>query len=181
MSVLAQRLIAVHNALDTAGIKHAFGGAIALAYCTFDPRATQDLDINIFVPVSDQKKVLEALPPEVKITAANRREITGSGQTRLWWETTPVDVFFNTHPFHEQAASRIRTVPFDGHTIPVLDCLALAVFKAMFNRTKDWADLEAMNEAHQLNLPALHSTLTDLLGPDDPRIPKLNTLTPERA
>lgn len=176
MSVLAQRLLAVHTALETAGIDHAFGGAIALAYCTFDPRGTQDLDINIFVPVNDHATVLAVLPPEVTITRANRQEITKSGQTRLWWDTTPVDVFFNTHPFHEQAASRIRRVPFDGHEIPVLDCLALAVFKAMFNRTKDWADIEAMNEAGQLNLAVVRETLSDLLGNDDPRIDRLTSL-----
>ena len=32
MSVLAQRLLSIDAALDTAGIAHAFGGAIALAY-----------------------------------------------------------------------------------------------------------------------------------------------------
>ena len=34
-----------------------------------------------------------------------------------------------------------------GRRIPVLGCTALAVFKAMFDRTKDWGDIEAMLEA----------------------------------
>lgn len=50
---LDAKLLTAHNALAAAGIDHAFGGAIALAYCTGEPRATADLDINIFSPPSD--------------------------------------------------------------------------------------------------------------------------------
>jgi hypothetical protein len=49
VSVLAQRLLAVHAALDDAGLPHAFGGAIALAYCTLEPRGTRDIDVNVFI------------------------------------------------------------------------------------------------------------------------------------
>src|SRR5262249_41808856 len=45
LSVLAERLIAIHDSLDAAGVPHAFGGAIALAYCTEEPRGTRDLDV----------------------------------------------------------------------------------------------------------------------------------------
>ncbi len=31
--------------------------------------------------------------------------------------------------------------------LPFLSCPDLAVFKVFFNRTKDWADLEAMHDA----------------------------------
>lgn len=175
MSVLADRLLAIHEALVDSGVPHAFGGAIALAYCTGEPRATIDLDINIFLPHDHAAGALAALPREVKLTAANRRELATSGQTRAWWDTTPVDLFFDTHPFHTVAASRAREVPFAGHTIPVLDCTSLAVFKAMFSRTKDWADLEAMAEAGQLDSLAVGAFLSDLLG-DDPRLTRLAAL-----
>ena len=175
MSILAERLLAIHEALGTAGIPHAFGGAIALAYCTGEPRATIDLDINVFLDHDRAEEALTALPGAVKVTAANRRELAATGQTRAWWENTPVDLFFDTHPFHAIAASRVREVPFAGRTIPVLDCTALAVFKAMFNRTKDWADLEAMAEADQLDVVAVGAFLEDLLG-DDPRLARLAEL-----
>ena len=38
---------AVHEGLDSAGVGHGFGGAIALAYYVGEPRATRDMDINI--------------------------------------------------------------------------------------------------------------------------------------
>src|SRR5947209_7381077 len=45
---LAQRVLAIEGALPT--IPHAFGGALALAYYA-EPRATIDIDLNVFVPV----------------------------------------------------------------------------------------------------------------------------------
>lgn len=173
MSVLAYRLLAIHEQLDP--VPHAFGGAIALAYCTGEPRATIDLDINVFLEGALWEKGVSRLPPEVTVTEANRRELSDKGQTRCWWDTTPVDLFFNTHPFHSVAASRVRQVPFAGQLIPVLDCTSLAVFKAFFNRTKDWADLEAMAEAGQLDVDAVGAFLRELLGEDE-RLERLTAL-----
>ena len=36
---LTERIVALHAALDTAGVPHAFGGALALAWCTQPPVA----------------------------------------------------------------------------------------------------------------------------------------------
>ena len=44
-------------------------------------------------------------------------------------------------------STTVREVPFESDTIPVIGCTAVAVFKALFDRTKDWADIEAMIEA----------------------------------
>lgn len=176
MSVLAQRLLTVHDTLDAAGIPHAFGGAIALAYCTGEPRGTIDLDINIFVPNTQPDDAIEELPKEVAFTPQNRTELLKTGQTRAWWEDTPLDLFFANHHFHETVHRRVHTVPFAGTAIPVLDCTSLAVFKAFFNRTKDWADLEAMRDAGQLDIDAVGGFLTDLLGKGDPRLERLRSL-----
>lgn len=175
MSVLADRLLALDDALSAAGIAHAFGGAIALAYCTGEPRATIDVDVNVFLPHERAADALANLPPQVRVTEANRNELAATGQTRLWWDNTPVDLFFDTHNFHRIVASRVRQVPFTDRTIPVLDCTCLAVFKAMFDRTKDWADLEAMTSAGQLDVVAVGALLQDILG-DDPRLAKLASL-----
>lgn len=176
MSVLAQQLLAIHASLASAGIPHAFGGAIALAYCTGEPRGTIDLDINIFMPHSEPDEAIAALPDEVVVAATNRRELLSAGQTRAWWDDTPIDLFFANHRFHETVRERVREVPFGDTTIPVVDCTSLAVFKAFFNRTKDWADLEAIAEAGQLDSDAVGGFLVDLLGKDDPRLERLRQL-----
>jgi hypothetical protein len=172
MTLLADKVVALHRALSAAGVHHAFGGAIALAYCTGEPRGTIDIDLNVFVPEGEPEVVLAALPSGVRRTEATAARIRRDGQVRLRWETTPVDLFFNHHPFHDEASARVRFVPYEGTTIPVLDCPDLAVFKAFFGRSKDWVDIEAMATARTLGDARDH--LVDLLGPDDDAIARFD-------
>ena len=173
---LPEKIVAIHRALRTASIPHAFGGALALAWCTQQARGTIDIDVNLFVEPTTVTATLGALPPGVVWTDADVDLIARDGQARLWWEATPVDVFFNTTTFHERAAARTRLEPFLGEEIPFLACRDLAVFKAFFNRTKDWADLEAMAEVGALDVEAVLGTLVRYLGGDDERIDRLRIL-----
>ena len=170
---LVERIIALHQALDSADIPHAFGGALALAWCTQRARATIDIDINLFVDVGQADRVFVALPPGVEVTDDDRARIEVDGQTRLWWEKTPVDVFFDTTDFHVAARSRVRTEPFAGAEVPFLACRDLAVFKAFSDRSKDWADLEEMAAAGTLDVEAVAGVLGHYLGASDPRISRL--------
>ena len=49
--------------------------------------------------------------------------------------------------------------------------------QGVFNRTRDWADLEAIVEAGTLDLTRTQATLIQYLGADDARIGKLAELT----
>jgi hypothetical protein len=171
---LGERLRALHGALEAAGIPHAFGGAVALAYWTLEPRGTRDIDINVFVVPADAERVLGALPAGVERSERTAELIRRDGQIRLWWEDTPVDLFFDYDPIHHEAASHRQIVPFEGAQIPILGPIELAVFKAMFDRTRDWADIESMAEAGSLDRDAVRATLTRMLGAEDPRFAKLD-------
>ena len=173
---LVERVVGLHRALGDADIPHAFGGALALAWCTQQARGTIDIDVNLFIGVDHIDRALDALPEGVAITDANRRELEADGQSRLWWGATPVDVFFNTTPFHEAAATRARTEQFGGTEVPFLACRDLAVFKAFFDRTRDWADLEDMNSAGTLDHEAVLGVLVRYLGGDDHRVTRLRAL-----
>jgi hypothetical protein len=48
------------------------------------------------------------------------------------------------------------------------------VFKAMFDRTRDWADIEAMLAARTLDVDAVRDRLVSLVGEDDGRLPRLD-------
>ena len=63
---LADRLLALLEALGNGAIEHAVGGALALAYWTQEPRGTRDIDINIFVTPERCETVLEHLPVGVQ-------------------------------------------------------------------------------------------------------------------
>jgi hypothetical protein len=77
-------------------------------------------------------------------------------------------------PVHEQAARNRRTVPFAGIRIPVLGPTELAVFKVVFDRTRDWADVEAMAAAGTLDVGAVKATLRTLVDAGDPRFARLD-------
>jgi hypothetical protein len=173
---LAERLVALHRALARADVPHAFGGAIALAYWTLDPRGTSDIDVNVFLPAEQPGKALAALPEGVEQPPGTADAIARDGQIRLWWEDTPIDLFFDYDPVHEEAARNRRLVPFEGERIPVLGPDELAVFKVMFDRTRDWADLEAMAERGTLDIRAVSERLERLVGPDDARLVRLGEL-----
>jgi hypothetical protein len=180
MSELVEKLHAIHDSLTKAGIPHAFGGALALAYCVEEPRGTRDLDVNVFVEASRAESVVAVLPVGVKASETKIREIERYGQARLSWDGVPVDVFLNNLPLHESVAASIVWVPLEGRDVPMLDCASLAIFKAFFNRTKDWADLEAIALATPEDVEEAMSTIADLVGPDDPACARLGALLAAR-
>lgn len=176
MTSLIDQIVAVGEALDRAKVPWALGGALALAYATAEPRGTRDIDVNVFVGSGDAARVFEALPDGVVFTAADVAEARRSDQVRLWWESTPVDVFFAAEAFHFEVAERCREVPFEGRRLRVLCAEDLAVFKALFDRTKDWADIEAMVDSNAIDVHLAADHLAELLG-DDPRVERLRQLT----
>jgi hypothetical protein len=171
---LPERLVALHQALARKRIAHAFGGAIALAYWTRDPRGTSDIDVNVFLPVGKARRALDAMPEGVEIPPGTEDVIARDGQVRLWWDGTPVDLFFDYVPVHGDAARNRRRVPFEGIMIPVLGPVELAVFKVMFDRTRDWADIEAMVERGTLDVDAVRAALGPMLDAGDERFERLD-------
>jgi hypothetical protein len=170
---LPDRLLELQAALARRRVPHAFGGAIALAYWTLDPRGTNDIDLNVFVHPADSGRALRALPATVQQPKDTAASIARDGQIRLWWGDIPIDLFFSYLPIHEAAARHRRTVAFAGGRIPILGPIELAVFKVMFDRTRDWADIEAMIAAGTLDVVALRSALGPLLPRNDPRLARL--------
>lgn len=170
-------MVQLHKSLARRNIPHAFGGALALAWCTQQARGTIDIDINIFISTEEIDLLTSALPKAIVTSEGNLKDLHRDGQTRLMWNDTPLDVFLNTTAFHAQAAQRIRYETFAGLELPFLACRDLAVFKTFFNRTRDWADLEEMHAAGTLDVRAVTTELLEFLGEDDPRIMRLRLLT----
>jgi hypothetical protein len=175
---LVDKVVALSDALTNAHIPHAFGGALALAYCTEDPRGTRDIDINAFVPAARAEPVLAALPADVRIPAGTAERIAAEGQVRLWWDDTPVDLFFDYAPLHTEAARGTREVPFAGRQIRILGPVELVLFKALFDRPKDWVDIGTVVAAGAVNSGVVRRRLVTLLDADDQRVAKWDALSP---
>lgn len=176
MSELVEKLFTIHDTLTKAGLTHAFGGAIALAYCVEEPRGTRDLDVNIFVDASKAESVLATLPRGVRVRKKDIAKVKRDGQARLDWDGTPIDVFLNNIPLHDAVAASVVWVRLEGREVPVLDCASLAIFKALFDRTKDWADLEAIAIATPEGIEEAKAAIADLVGEDDPAHQRLKAL-----
>ena len=171
---LTERILVLHQSLGA--LPHAFGGALALAWCTEDPRGTSDIDVNVFLGVQAADDTLAALPTGVAIGPKQRAQLRRDGQTRVFWEQTPVDLFLNTTRFHEEAATRVVTHPFLGTPLPFLACSDLAVFKAFFSRPKDWVDLADIAAAGRLDILHTAGVLSEFLGAEDPRVARVLAL-----
>jgi hypothetical protein len=176
LSELVDKLFAIHDSLTADSLPHAFGGAIALAYCVEEPRGTRDLDVNIFCDAADAARVLGALPEGVRVGDGDIERVERDGQTRLEWDGVPVDVFLNNLPLHEAVGNALVWVPLQGRQVPVLDCASLVVFKSFFDRTKDWADIEAVALATPEDIETAAQMLAELVGEDDPAYERLASI-----
>jgi hypothetical protein len=173
VTTLVDRIVAIAASFDAAGIEWALDGALALAYATEEPRATRDIDIKVFVESHDVDRVLAAMPAGVAHGRLERREVLATDQVRLWWDDTPIDLFFAAAPFHFEAARRCRSVPFAGRTVRVLCPDDLAVFKALFDRPRDWVDIDEMDASGTLDRSAAAASLAGLLDAHDARVGRL--------
>jgi hypothetical protein len=173
---LPEKVIAIHQQLDAGKIPHAIGGALALAYYA-EPRATVDVDVNVFVPTDRWPQVRDALETLGIDVSVNLAALERDGQVRLWWGRNAVDLFFSYDEFHEEMSRKARKVPFSETTLRILSPEHLAVCKAMFDRTKDWLDIEQiLVAADPLDLSEIESWLARMVGASDPRIEKLEEL-----
>jgi hypothetical protein len=151
------KVLAVDQALKTAGFPHAIGGAIALGHYA-EPRPIRDVDVNVFVPPERR--------PEVEAALAG-----------LDADGPPVHLFFDEDALHEAMPAAVRRVPLAGATIPIVSPKHLVIRKAMLDRPKDWPDLEAILVSETpLDLDEVRAWIERLAGRDDPRLGRLDAM-----
>ncbi len=171
---LPDKVVAIHGALDAT--PHAFGGALALAYHA-EPRATIDIDVNVFIPVERADEALEPLGRLGVAVAGARATARRDGQVRVMWDDTPVDLFFAYDPFHAAAAAASVEVPFAAGAISVLSAEHLTVCKVVFDRPKDWVDIDAMVAmGTHIEAAEVLRWVGRIAGDEDPRYDRIAAL-----
>lgn len=181
--LVLSRAIDVHLRLLRAGIDNAIGGALALGYHVDDPRATRDIDLNISLPASRAIEALTVLPDDVPWDTDTVDVIRRDEQVRLLWPVEgsvplPLDLFFAADALHDAVRTRAIEVPMLDSTVRVLSATDLTIFKALFDRPKDWPDIQAMVEAHDstVDLDEAARWVGSIVGDDDARVERLRAL-----
>lgn len=173
---LPEKVSAINAALDRARLAHAFGGALALAYYA-EPRATIDVDVNIFASPDRHQVVADALAPLGVESQTDEAALARDGQCRIWWGRTPLDLFYAYDEIHDAMARQARRVPFADGEIPILSPEHLLVCKAAFDRARDWIDIEQMlTSLEHLDVAQVERDLARLTGDEDERTVRFSEL-----
>ena len=169
-------------ALDARHQEYALGGAIALGYWAA-PRGTVDVDLTLFLP-PDQPTACVWLLQDLgcKLTAAAAMDsLREHGFCRVEYGGVRVDVFLPTIAFYGAARDRRRIVTLGEQSIQIWDAESLVVFKLMFFRRKDFADIEQILRTQRatLDCPWIERQLEQLFGRHDPRVSQWTELRKE--
>ena len=162
--------------------EYALGGAIALGYWGA-PRGTVDVDVTVYLPSdkpSDCVWLLQEIGCELSAVEAigSLRE---HGFCRVTLGGVRVDVFLPIAPFYEAARARRKRVEIAGQPAMIWDAETLTVFKMMFFRRKDLADVEQIlrSQAAQFDRAWVRERLAETYGGRDPRLAAWDDLVRE--
>ncbi len=179
---LSSRIVSVHEMLESLRVPHQFGGAVALAWYR-SPRATSDIDLNITLAPAQAEPVLGALLHlGVSVSPENRVAIERDGQARLDWDGYYLDLFFATLDLHQEMAESSREVEFGVAHIPILSPEHLIVCKAIFDRPKDWVDIEEILAwGTEVDVKTVLGWIDELLGSNSSQHERFSELLSTRS
>ena len=159
--------------LEARGHEYAIGGAIALGFWGV-PRGTIDVDLTLFLAAERPWEciwVLQEIGCEMSAVSA-AESLRQHGFCRVKFGGLDVDIFVPLVPFYEIARRRRKRVELAGRPIQVWDAESLVVFKMMFFRRKDMADIEQvlMTQGARFDRAWVRDQLVAIYGARDPRL-----------
>lgn len=179
-AVVVARILA--ERLDLQGQTYALGGAIALGYWGL-PHSTVNVDVTVYLSPEKPSEcvwLLQDIGCDVSVTKAidSLRE---HGFCRVSWAGLNVNVFLPIVPFYEAARIRRKRVLLGQPQVWIWDAESLAVFKMMFFRRKDIADVEQIlrSQGVGFNRDWVRQQLAEMYGARDPRLAEWDNLVTE--
>jgi len=161
------------RALESAQIDYAIGGAIALGFAT-EPRGTIDVDLIAFVDPNSLAHLFETLTktgcdldPTRAVEQARQRF-----DFRTRCHGIRVDVFLPSFELYAAAKQRRRRVALGDQQLWIWSPEDLAVFKILFNRGKDWVDVESLlvTGGQAFDRDYVRAWIVELMGAHDDRV-----------
>ena len=171
--------LALAGALEVAQVPYALGGALAYGVWAL-PRATKDVDLNLFV-ASDQLPAACVALASAGVAFDRSEALRLSADEGLfvgWVGACRIDVFTPSIPFSWEALKTRVSIEIGGSPVWFLSAEALSFFKMMFFRGKDLVDLERLisNMGRRLDAAYVRRWLVETMGEDDERVRKWDEL-----
>jgi hypothetical protein len=168
--------------LESRRQQYAIGGAIALSYWGA-PRGTVDVDLTLYLPPEQPAECIGLLQDiGCQFSGAEARASLGEhGFCRATFAGLRVDVFLPIAPFYEAARLRRKRLELGNQPVMVWDAESLTVFKLMFFRRKDLADIEQILRAQgpRFDRAWVREQLAGMYGARDPRLSAWDDLVRE--
>lgn len=170
-------------AFEAHHIDYAIGGALAYGFWGI-PRATVDVDINLFCPEAALAEVVQVTAPlgiALDVEAA-RSQAEADGLIVVQYRGMRVDLFVPSIPFSWEALRTRVRVTLKGHAVWILSAEATAVFKLLFFRAKDVVDLQRLVavQGARLDDAYVRRWIVDMVGEDDARVARWDRLLADR-
>lgn len=174
----------VAAALEARGVPYALGGALAFGAAGL-PRGTIDVDINVFIEPTQLEPVFDALEHLGASFDRQRQseEAVNDGMFVVRLDGMRVDLFVPSIPFAWEAAKTRLRLGYGGRDAWYLSPEALSVFKLLFFRSKDLADLERLvaTQGGRMDLAYVRRHIAEMMGEDDERVSTWDRLVREFA
>ncbi len=133
---LVESLLAAHEILDRAGIRHALLGGIAAHFYRKNPRATRDVDFGVLASPAEVVAVVEAFrsagwEPEIRAKKAEVLRLARVNAPRI-------DLLVAGTAFEEAAIARAAKIVVERVTLLVVRPEDLIVYKLIAGRAQDY-------------------------------------------
>jgi hypothetical protein len=171
--------LSLARTLEARQVPYALGGALAYGVWAL-PRATKDVDLNLFVATEQLPGALDALASAGVVfeREAALASADAEGMFVGWLGACRIDVFTPSIPFSWEALKTRVALDVGGTRAWFLSAEALAFFKMMFFRGKDLVDLARLisSSGKRLDAPYVRRWLVETMGEDDERVRKWDEL-----
>lgn len=163
--------LALAEAFERHEVPYALGGALAYGQYGI-PRATKDVDVNVFLEPAELAPALAALTElDVELPSNPEADAEREGLVVGHWGGYRIDVFTPSIPFSREAERTRRHFRFGARGAWFLSAEALCVFKLLFFRGKDIVDLERLVAVMgaELDSTYVRRNIAQMMGEDDER------------
>ncbi len=160
----------IADALEGADIDYAVGGALALGIWA-EPRGTRDIDVAVYGDSSSLEGLFQLFERIGGVVERDmcRWQLDKSGYFAVEVETIRVDVFLPDLPLYDWARPRRVRVQLGNALVWFWSPEDLILFKMLFFRTKDKADIESILQVQQekLDLDYIRRGLKEILSDEE--------------